>query len=171
MIFPGKVIFYKVAPHEISHLYGPALTILSMKKKWLISWIGKTDHDCANGLRGEDLGPVASAVKSLPRSFWPHAALLSAILKKSIRSEPVRCSPFLRGFHRASPRGKSRSRRLFAIKATQPRSTASGTWGIARDATRLTAASTSGTASRVPRTRACSPARPASMLQWCRCRT
>ena len=32
----------------------------------LVSWVGKTDHDCADGLNGADLGPVASAVKALP---------------------------------------------------------------------------------------------------------
>lgn len=31
-------------------------------KKWLISWIGKTDHDCAEGLHGKDAGPIASAL-------------------------------------------------------------------------------------------------------------
>jgi transcriptional regulator with PAS, ATPase and Fis domain len=34
------------------------------KKSWLISWVGKTDHDCAEGARGDDLGPIASAIKS-----------------------------------------------------------------------------------------------------------
>ena len=35
-------------------------------KRWLISWIGKTDHDCAEGRNGGDLGPIASAIKALP---------------------------------------------------------------------------------------------------------
>lgn len=34
------------------------------KKSWLISWVGKADHDCAEGARGDDLGPVASAIKA-----------------------------------------------------------------------------------------------------------
>ncbi|MDO9597447.1 MAG: sigma-54 dependent transcriptional regulator [Azoarcus sp.] len=34
------------------------------KKSWLISWVGKADHDCAEGARGNDLGPVASAIKA-----------------------------------------------------------------------------------------------------------
>lgn len=34
------------------------------KRSWLISWVGKADHDCAEGLRGDDLGPVASAIKA-----------------------------------------------------------------------------------------------------------
>lgn len=33
------------------------------KKSWLISWVGKADHDCAEDARGDDLGPVASAIK------------------------------------------------------------------------------------------------------------
>jgi hypothetical protein len=35
-------------------------------KRWLVSWIGKTDHDCAEGRNGGDLGPIASAIKALP---------------------------------------------------------------------------------------------------------
>jgi transcriptional regulator with PAS, ATPase and Fis domain len=31
-------------------------------KKWLIAWIGKTDHECAEGLHGKDAGPIASAL-------------------------------------------------------------------------------------------------------------
>lgn len=34
------------------------------KKSWFISWVGKADHDCAEGVRGDDLGPVASAIKA-----------------------------------------------------------------------------------------------------------
>ena len=34
------------------------------KQSWLISWVGKADHDCAEGERGDDLGPVASAIKA-----------------------------------------------------------------------------------------------------------
>lgn len=34
------------------------------KKTWLISWVGKADHDCAEGRRDNDLGPVASAIKA-----------------------------------------------------------------------------------------------------------
>ncbi|WP_293603592.1 hypothetical protein [Polaromonas sp. UBA4122] len=29
---------------------------------WLVSWIGKTDHDCPEAQRGEDLGPIATAL-------------------------------------------------------------------------------------------------------------
>ena len=32
------------------------------KKSWLVSWIGETDHRCAEGLNGSDLGPIATAV-------------------------------------------------------------------------------------------------------------
>lgn len=35
-----------------------------IKKSWLISWVGKADHDCAEGARGNDLGPVASSIKA-----------------------------------------------------------------------------------------------------------
>ncbi len=35
-------------------------------RRWLISWIGKTDHDCAEGRNGGDIGPIASAIKALP---------------------------------------------------------------------------------------------------------
>ncbi len=31
-------------------------------KKWLISWIGKTDHDAFEGRLGQDLGPIATAL-------------------------------------------------------------------------------------------------------------
>lgn len=34
------------------------------KKTWLISWVGKADHDCAEGARGGDIGPIAAAVKA-----------------------------------------------------------------------------------------------------------
>ena len=34
------------------------------KQSWLISWVGKADHDCAEGERGDDFGPVASAIKA-----------------------------------------------------------------------------------------------------------
>lgn len=33
------------------------------KKSWLVSWVGATDHQCAEGARGDDLGPIASALK------------------------------------------------------------------------------------------------------------
>lgn len=29
---------------------------------WLVSWIGKTDHDCAEAQHGEDLGPISTAL-------------------------------------------------------------------------------------------------------------
>lgn len=32
------------------------------KMSWLIAWIGKTDHECAEGLHGTDEGPIASAL-------------------------------------------------------------------------------------------------------------
>ena len=37
------------------------------KKTWLISRIGKADHESAEGKRGDDLGPVASAIQAAPR--------------------------------------------------------------------------------------------------------
>lgn len=32
------------------------------KENWLIAWIGKTDHDAAEGNLGDDLGPIGTAV-------------------------------------------------------------------------------------------------------------
>jgi DNA-binding NtrC family response regulator len=32
------------------------------KNSWLISWIGATDHECAEAKRGSDLGPIATAL-------------------------------------------------------------------------------------------------------------
>ena len=32
------------------------------KKSWLVSWIGETDHQCSEGKRGNELGPIASAL-------------------------------------------------------------------------------------------------------------
>ena len=46
--------------YELSY-YAPMDT-----QSWLISWIGETDQQCSEGKRGSDLGPVASAIKSLP---------------------------------------------------------------------------------------------------------
>ena len=37
-----------------------------MTESWLISWIGDTDHRCAEGLAQGQLGPIASAVKLHP---------------------------------------------------------------------------------------------------------
>lgn len=31
-------------------------------KTWLIAWIGKTDHECAEGLHGNQVGPIATAL-------------------------------------------------------------------------------------------------------------
>lgn len=31
-------------------------------QKWLITWIGATDHECAEAKRGSDLGPIATAL-------------------------------------------------------------------------------------------------------------
>ena len=30
---------------------------------WLISWVGETDHQCAEGKRQGELGPIATALK------------------------------------------------------------------------------------------------------------
>ncbi len=32
------------------------------KKAWLVSWVGKTDHDAAEGKLGQDVGPIATAL-------------------------------------------------------------------------------------------------------------
>jgi DNA-binding NtrC family response regulator len=29
---------------------------------WLVAWLGKTDHECAEGLHGKDVGPIATAL-------------------------------------------------------------------------------------------------------------
>lgn len=34
------------------------------KESWLVSWVGETDHRCAEGTLGGDLGPIASAVSA-----------------------------------------------------------------------------------------------------------
>lgn len=31
-------------------------------KKWLVAWIGKTDHECAEGHHGTDVGPIATSL-------------------------------------------------------------------------------------------------------------
>lgn len=36
-------------------------------QSWLFSWIGETDHQCAEGTRGKELGPIASAMKEHTR--------------------------------------------------------------------------------------------------------
>lgn len=33
-------------------------------KTWVIAWLGKTDHECAEGLHGNDVGPIATALLS-----------------------------------------------------------------------------------------------------------
>lgn len=38
-----------------------------MPKTWLIAWIGKMDHECAEGLHGSALGPIATALKDAHR--------------------------------------------------------------------------------------------------------
>ncbi len=47
---------------------------------WLFSWIGETDHRCAESMPGAELGPIASAVTDLPAydrivllTNYPHA--------------------------------------------------------------------------------------------------
>lgn len=35
-------------------------------KSWLFAWIGETDHRCAEGAAGDELGPIASAIQGLP---------------------------------------------------------------------------------------------------------
>jgi hypothetical protein len=32
------------------------------KQRWLISWIGNADHECAEGKRGVESGPIATAL-------------------------------------------------------------------------------------------------------------
>ena len=31
-------------------------------ESWLVAWIGKTDHEAAEGLLGKDIGPIASSL-------------------------------------------------------------------------------------------------------------
>lgn len=31
-------------------------------RTWLVAWLGKTDHECAEGLQGNDVGPIATAL-------------------------------------------------------------------------------------------------------------
>ncbi len=33
-----------------------------MGKTWLVAWLGKTDHECAEGLHRNDIGPIATAL-------------------------------------------------------------------------------------------------------------
>ena len=54
------------------------------KESWLVSWIGATDHECAQGQRGSDVGPVAAALQSMPAfdrvhllTNYPHARSLT----------------------------------------------------------------------------------------------
>lgn len=37
------------------------------KKSWLVAWIGKTDHDAAEGKLGQDIGPIATALAGADR--------------------------------------------------------------------------------------------------------
>lgn len=37
------------------------------KKSWLVAWIGKTDHDAAEGKLGRDIGPIATALSGTAR--------------------------------------------------------------------------------------------------------
>ena len=37
-----------------------------IKRRWLISWVGAADHECAESKRGADLGPVATALLADP---------------------------------------------------------------------------------------------------------
>lgn len=34
------------------------------QEQWLVSWIGNTDHECAEGRRGQETGPIATALQS-----------------------------------------------------------------------------------------------------------
>lgn len=45
------------------------------KKSWLVSWIGETDHQCSEGKRGDDLGPIASAL--IPNGRFDKIRLLT----------------------------------------------------------------------------------------------
>ena len=31
-------------------------------ESWLVTWVGKTDHEAAEGKLGKDLGPIATAL-------------------------------------------------------------------------------------------------------------
>lgn len=42
----------------------PCIIGIMQKQLWLISWIGETDHRCAEGSLGSDPGPIASAVRA-----------------------------------------------------------------------------------------------------------
>ena len=38
------------------------MTTSTTNKRWLIAWIGKTDHDAAEGKLGKEIGPIATAL-------------------------------------------------------------------------------------------------------------
>ncbi|MCZ8112684.1 MAG: RNA repair transcriptional activator RtcR family protein [Betaproteobacteria bacterium] len=38
-------------------------------QRWLVSWIGRTDHEAAESTRGPELGPIATAVKNGSRAY------------------------------------------------------------------------------------------------------
>lgn len=40
---------------------------MSKTASWLVSWIGETDHQCAEGRRRDELGPIATALKQGPK--------------------------------------------------------------------------------------------------------
>lgn len=51
---------------NIFYLFDKKLNLNMALKSWLVSWIGDTDHRCAEGLVQGQLGPIASAVKLHP---------------------------------------------------------------------------------------------------------
>jgi DNA-binding NtrC family response regulator len=36
------------------------------QERWLVSWIGNTDHECAEGHRSDEVGPIATALQAGP---------------------------------------------------------------------------------------------------------
>ncbi len=38
----------------------------AVQERWLVSWIGNTDHECAEGRRREEVGPIATALQAGP---------------------------------------------------------------------------------------------------------
>lgn len=45
------------------YIFPKSLTMTGMANTtWLIAWIGKTDHECAEGVHGDAVGPIATAL-------------------------------------------------------------------------------------------------------------
>ncbi|MGY0193517.1 sigma-54 interaction domain-containing protein [Leptothrix sp. BB-4] len=57
-----------VPTRQISYLTGTFVTWVMAQQSWLISWIGKTDHDASDERsNGTELGPIASALLGAKR--------------------------------------------------------------------------------------------------------